>query len=134
MATLLFSLDIESASPIPANNLDRLALIRALGDIHATMPLIRFRTREKLIPAPPPGYLAFSWRFEMVDGREWEEVHCFADPPNGTTPFMSGTFGNYPTAIGFTIDPEVDRLRPVRLLTQRMTPLFGITDLHAKWI
>lgn len=129
MAT--FSLEIEPV--IPEDSLDRIALIRELARLYAAAPLVRFRCREKLSPTPPVGYVAFTWRFEFVDGREWEETHCFATPPTSEDPWMAGVFGDYPTNKGYHIS-EVALLRPIRDLTFRMVPAFSITDLHAKWV
>lgn len=135
MATSTFSLDIDSATAVPENNLDRLALIRFLGEMAAVVPLIRFRVRTENTPPPPAGYLAFTYRFECADGRVWDETHSYHDPPNGQPPLMDVKGGAYPNAadLGQTI-VEIALQRPIRDLVFKMVPAFGITDLHAKWV
>lgn len=135
MAISKFSIDIDSATPVPENSLERWSLIRALGEMAAVVPLIRFRVRTETTPPPPAGYLAFTYRFECVDGRVWDETHSYPDPPNGDPPFMDVKGGAYPSAadLGQTI-VEIALQRPIRDLVFKMVPQFGITDLHAKWV
>lgn len=129
-----FSLEITAGVTIPENNLDRMALIRALGALHVAAPISTFRVKEKLVPAPPAGFLAFSYHYVLMDGRVWDETHSYPSPPTGAPPFMDVKGGLYPNPadLGWTI-VEIALQRPIRDLVFKMVPEFTITDLFAKW-
>lgn len=132
MASVTFKLDIDSATPIPEDNLDRMALIRALGIMHAAVPLVRFRMKSAA--SSPPGFLSFTYHFERVDGKEWDQNISFHDPPTGMQPLMTFSVGNFNGGdLGWHID-EFALQRPIRDLVIKMFPAFGITDLHARWV
>lgn len=135
MATTTFKIDIVSATAIPEDNIDRIAIIRAIATLHAYMPLVRFRVREELTPPPPAGFKAFTYHLECVDGRLWDETHSYHDPPNGQLPYMDVKAGTYPNLadLGERID-EIALQRPLRDLVFKLVPAFGITDLHARWV
>lgn len=115
MADLKINTLVTSVTPIPASDVDLVALVRAVNAFHATVPLSKFHVKQTATPG------RFSYAFDAVDGRAWDQVLDFnANPADPSMTFAVADFWKL---------SEFSFQRPIRDLVVKLVPLFGVTEI-----